>query len=89
MTFLQKRALLYVKSHYSEGTFATTNGAHEVAQHDFSLQQGSFCCSEYPLDSGNLPAAKFLLATASSLLMPSILTLSLNRDYILPAASSF
>ena len=37
MKFLQKRGLLYVKSHYNEEAFAAASKAHEVVQHDFSL----------------------------------------------------
>ena len=46
MKFLQKMSLLYLKSCYSEGIFAAVSRAHEVAQHDLSLQRGSLRCSE-------------------------------------------
>ena len=46
MKFLQKNGLLYAKSRWSEGIFSTASRAHEVAEHDFLLQQRSFCCNE-------------------------------------------
>ena len=56
--------------------FATVNRAHKVAQHEFSLQRGSFCCSEQSLEygiSGTFAASKVYLTAGRSFQIIGIL----------------
>ena len=90
---MQKRAFIYAKTHYSEGTFVAASRENKAVILNFRYSKGSFRCSEQSLDNWHfqiLPTAIIFFAAASSFWLPlffkfskSLLSLSLFLFFII------